>query len=252
MASPNNHLLNALSVEDLAALKPHLKPVFLEHQTLLCEAGEEIKTAYFPTGSVVSLVVALTTGQIVEVAMVGKDGVIGASAALHGGVSATRAIVQLAGPALSCSVQHLRDVVRQSTNLQSRLSRQEQAIFAQAAQSTACMAIHTIETRLVRWLLRARDLAGSDTLKFTQEYIAEMMGVRRTSVTPVARTLQEAGMIRYSRGTIEILDVEAMQNAACECYFSVKSHYDALLGEVRSFAGNHSHSRSALENGSDR
>lgn len=100
--------------------------------------------------------------------------------------------------------------------------RHEQTLFAQAQQSTACMANHEIEARLCRWLLRARDLSGSDKLPFTQEFLAEMLGVRRTSVTTVARTLQEAGMIRYSRGHIEILDVDGLQEAACECYQTVK------------------------------
>lgn len=107
--------------------------------------------------------------------------------------------------------------------------RHEQTLFAQAQQSTACMANHEIEARLCRWLLRARDLSGSDKLPFTQEFLAEMLGVRRTSVTTVARTLQEAGMIRYSRGHIEILDVDGLQEAACECYQTVKEQYEQML-----------------------
>ena len=102
-------------------------------------------------------------------------------------------------------------------------------LFAQAQQSAACNATHVIESRLCRWLLRAADLHGSDELPLTQEYIAQMLGVRRTSVTLVARTLQEAGMISYRRGHIKLLDIPALQQSACECYSSVKSNYEALL-----------------------
>ena len=107
--------------------------------------------------------------------------------------------------------------------------RHEQALFAQAQQSTACMANHEVDARLCRWLLRARDLSGSDHLPFTQEFLAEMLGVRRTSVTTVARTLQEAGMVKYTRGKIEILDVEGLREGACECYEKVKEQYRQLL-----------------------
>jgi CRP-like cAMP-binding protein len=108
--------------------------------------------------------------------------------------------------------------------------RHEQTLFAQAQQSTACMANHEVDARFSRWLLRARDLSGSNHLPFTQEYLAEMLGVRRTSVTTVARTLQEAGMLKYVRGKIDILDVEGLREVACECYETVKEQYGQLLG----------------------
>jgi CRP-like cAMP-binding protein len=104
-------------------------------------------------------------------------------------------------------------------------------VYAQAQQSAACFATHHIQSRLCRWLLRARDLSGSDTLNFTQEYLADMLGVRRSSVTVVAHTLQAAGMIKYSRGKIQIVDVEALQDGTCECYGTVKRNYARLLGD---------------------
>jgi CRP-like cAMP-binding protein len=110
--------------------------------------------------------------------------------------------------------------------------RHEQTLFAQAQQSTACMANHQVEARLCRWLLRARDLCGNDHLPFTQEFLAEMLGVRRTSVTTVAHTLQQAGMIKYRRGRIEILNVEGLRDSACECYKTVKEQHDQLLGSL--------------------
>jgi CRP-like cAMP-binding protein len=115
----------------------------------------------------------------------------------------------------------------------SLLLRHEQALFSQAQQSAACIATHVVEARLCRWLLRARDLAPGDTLEFTQEYLAEMLGVRRTSVTVVAHTLQQAGFIKYARGKVTLLDLEGLHDAACECFENVKSHYEILLGYNR-------------------
>ena len=225
-----NLLLASLSAGDAAAIQPYLKSIHLEHKTILYEAGDPIKSVYFPTSAIVSLVVSLSTGETIEAAMVGKDGVVGASSALDGKISLSRAIVQLDGEGLVCDVDVLKGAALQSNTLLAKLIRHEQTVYAQAQQSTACMATHDVEARLCRWLLRARDLSGSDTLLFTQEFLAEMLGVRRTSVTTVAHTLQRAGMIKYARGKIQILDVAAMQETACECYATVNSHYQALLG----------------------
>jgi CRP-like cAMP-binding protein len=230
MRSSGNSLLASLSESDAAALRPDLKSVYLDHETVLFEAGGKVTDIYFPTGAIVSLVVSLSSGEVIEAAMVGKDGVVGAFAAVGGNIPVNRAIVQLAGPALTCKVSELTCAVLQSQSLLSKLFRHEQTVYAQASQSAACMATHLVEARLCRWLLRSRDLAGSDSLQFTQEFLAEMLGVKRTSVTLHARTLQQAGMIKYSRGHIEITDVEALKDTVCECYGTVKSYYEALLG----------------------
>ena len=129
-----------------------------------------------------------------------------------------------------CASANLKNAAMQSDVLLSVLLRHEQALFVQAQQSAACMADHKVEARLCRWLMRARDLARSDTLSFTQEYLAEMLGVRRSSVTVVAHTLQQAGFIKYSRGTIQFIDVEGVRDGACECYETVRSAYQDLLG----------------------
>jgi CRP-like cAMP-binding protein len=120
----------------------------------------------------------------------------------------------------------------QSEKLIAAVMRHEQTLFSQAQQSTACMAHHEVDARLCRWLLRARDLSGSNQLPFTQEFLAEMLGVQRTSVTTVARTLQEAGLVRYKRGKIEILDVEGLREGACECYETVKQQYKSLARPI--------------------
>ena len=224
-----NLLLASLSESDAAAIRPHLKTIHLESEQVLFEAGDEITDVYFPTGAIVSLVVGLSSGETVEAAMVGKDGVVGGLAALGGAIAVNRAIVQLSGPALTCKLSLLRTAILKSPSLLSTLFRHEQTMYAQASQSAACIATHNVEARLCRWLLRARDLADTDELQFTQEFLAEMLGVERTSVTLHARTLQQAGIIRYSRGKIQITDVEAMQETVCECYGTVKSYYQSLL-----------------------
>src|SRR4051812_31159277 len=226
----SNAILASLSESDTAALRPHLKATHLPQKTVLFEAGDEISTVYFPITGVVSLVVVLATGETTEAAMVGKDGAVGMASALDGKVALSRAIVQLGGDAMVCDAATFKSTALQSERLISRVMRHEQTLFAQAQQSTACMANHEVEARLCRWMLRARDLSGSDQLPFTQEFLAEMLGVRRTSVTTVARTFQEAGMIRYTRGKIDILDIEGLRESACECYETVKDQYRQLLG----------------------
>jgi CRP-like cAMP-binding protein len=226
----SNAILASLSESDAAALRPHLKATHLQQKTVLYETGDTIKTVYFPVNAVISLVVSLATGEMTEAAMVGKDGAVGMASALDGKVALSRAIVQLSGDAMVCDPAAFRGAALQSENLISKIMRHEQTLFAQAQQSTACMAHHEVDARLCRWLLRARDLSGSDHLPFTQEFLAEMLGVRRTSVTAVARTLQEAGMIKYTRGKIEILDVEGLREGTCECHETTNEQYRQLLG----------------------
>ncbi|MCK1641204.1 Crp/Fnr family transcriptional regulator [Bradyrhizobium sp. 157] len=228
-----NLLLSQLSQDDFKRLEPYLKITHFKQHSVLFEAEQEIKHVYFPAGGVVSLVVTLESGEMVEAAMVGADGIVGASAALDGRISLSRGIVQLPGDIIVCSIEGLKSAALQSPKLLSLLIRHEQTVYSQAQQSAACFATHHIQARLCRWLLRARDLSGSETLIFTQEYLAEMLGVRRTSVTVVAHTLQSAGLIKYARGKIQILDAEALQDGACECYGTVKRHYDRLLGPAK-------------------
>jgi CRP-like cAMP-binding protein len=226
----SNAILASLSESDVAALRPHLHAAHLKQKTVLYQSGDTVSAVYFPITAVVSLVVTLATGESTEAAMVGKDGAVGMASALDGKIAANHAIVQLSGDAMTCDPAAFRSAALQSEKLISTIIRHEQALFAQAQQSTACMAIHDVEARLCRWLLRARDLSGSDQLPFTQEFLAEMLGVRRTSVNFVAQTLQQAGMIKHTRGRIEILDLEGLRDSACECYETVRERYAGLLG----------------------
>ncbi|MET3840989.1 Crp/Fnr family transcriptional regulator [Bradyrhizobium sp. OAE829] len=229
MLHTSNVILASLAERELAAFRPHLKPTYLKQKTVLYEVGDAIPSIYFPTNAVISLVVTLATGETTEAAMVGRDGAVGIASALDGKIALSRAIVQLSGDALSCDPTVFRRIAMQSENLISIVMRHEQTLFAQAQQSTACMANHEVEARLCRWLLRARDLTGSNELPFTQEFLGEMLGVRRTSVTTVAKTLQASGMINYTRGRIEIMDVEGLKDSACECFETVKQQYRQLL-----------------------
>jgi CRP-like cAMP-binding protein len=204
----------------------------LAQHTNLFDVRDTIKHVYFPIDAAISLVIPLSTGEIVETAMVGRDGVVGAAAALNGRHSLNRAMVQIGGQCLVCAVDPLKALLQEHRHMRSLIGAHEQALFAQAQQSAACNATHVIESRFARWLLRASDLRGSNELPLTQEYIAQMLGVRRTSVTLVARTLQKAGMIRYARGHIKLIDVPALQETACECYQTVKINYDNMLHET--------------------
>jgi CRP-like cAMP-binding protein len=226
----SNSVLASLRAVDFAVLQPHLKVIDLPQETILFEAGDLINQVYFPHIGVVSLVVELASGDIIEVAMIGRDSLVGASAVLDGPTSLCKAIVQIAGVASIIDVDRLRDFAEKNPAFRSTLANHERLVLAQAQQSAACNATHSVEARLSRWLLRSRDLQGNDKLRLTQEFLAQMLGVRRSSVSVVANALQQAGLIRYSRGHIDILDLSGLRITACECYATVKSQSDLLLG----------------------
>jgi CRP-like cAMP-binding protein len=224
-----NHLLARLPSRDFELLRPHLRTVEMVQETVLFDAGDAVDRVYFPHSGIISLVVDLTGGERVEAAMIGRDSIAGASSALDGRVALSKWIVQLAGAASILDVPRLRKVAEASVTFRTRLIRHDQALFAQAQQSAACNASHDVVARLARWLLRCRDLCGDDTLNLTQEFLAQMLGVQRTSVSLVAHTLQKAGLISYSRGRIKIIDLKGLRETACECYATVKLNYDRLL-----------------------
>jgi hypothetical protein len=173
--------------------------------------------------------VPLSTGEAVEIAMVGRDGIVGGAAALNEEPSINRAVVQIAGHSLAREIETFKSVLAKHPPFQRFVGAHEQVKFSQAQQSAACNAMHDLESRLARWLLRAADLHGGNELPLTQECLAEMLGVRRTSVTTIARTLHLAGMIKYVRGHIKLLDIPALHETACECYQAVKSNHGVLI-----------------------
>ena len=227
-----NLLLASLPPENMAALVPHLRVVQLPQETVLFEAGDTIKAIYFPHTGIVSIVVDLASGETIETAMIGRDSLVGGSAALDDDIALNRAVVQVAGVASVVDVGTFRGLAQQSHTFHATLARHRQFILAQAQQSAACNAAHTLEARLSRWLLRCRDLLGSDEIHLTQEFLAEMLGARRTSVTLVASALKQAGFIRYRRGHISVIDVEGLRDSACECYKTNKAQGKRLIGTL--------------------
>ena len=229
---PANDFLQSLTNGDFELLRPHLRDVKLDHSKVLFDVGAQIPYLYFPHTGVVSLVVVLLDGDLVEAAMIGRDGVVGTAAALDDAVALNRAIVQVEGSASVIDMPHAQAAVTASRTLRKKLYQHDQVLLAQAQQSAACNAKHDVEERLCRWLLRSRDLVGADTLPLTQEYIAQMLGVRRTSVTLAASNLQTAGLIKYRRGRIHITNLESLRDAACECHEAVKAQAARMIPRV--------------------
>jgi CRP-like cAMP-binding protein len=226
---PPNHLLLALPAAEFDELSPHLKTIEMVRETVLVEAGCSPPHIYLPHSGAIAMTVGLPEGQVLQVAMMGKDGVVGAWAALGGDLSPSAAVVLFPGTASVIDVTDLKAVADRNVEVRSLLARHELMLFAQAQQSVACNASHSVEARLSRWLLHACDLSGNEVLPLTQEFLARMIGVRRNAISIVAHALQQAGTIRYSRGHIAIANLEALRKKSCECYRAVKAAHDRLL-----------------------
>jgi len=200
MAESSNLILSSLPENIFAALRPRLRTVDLPFGTVVAEIGQPVGQVYFPHSGVISLVVEMEVGELIETAMIGRDGAANAMAALNGQISFHKAIVQIAGTASVIGAEALRPFADEFPPLRSALIGHEQVLLAQTQQSAACNASHTVEARLCRWLLRMHDLTHSRDLSLTQEFLAQMLGVRRTSVSLVAGALQKGGLIKYRRG----------------------------------------------------
>src|SRR6266436_7682167 len=226
--SPNG-FLSALTADDFELVRPHLRSADLVQEFVLVAAGETLKRAYFPHRGVISLVVNLTKGDHVQVAMIGRDSILGSFSALGDTTALNSAVVLVPGVASTIDVDRLRAAADQSATLRAMLIRHGLAVYAQIQQTAGCNATHTVESRLARCLLHTRDLSGSDKLVLTQESMAQMIGARRNSVSLVANTLQQANFIHYSRGHIEIVNLDGLMKTSCECYATVKAQYTRLL-----------------------
>ena len=229
MPHRKNHLLAMLAPADLAPLRQHLRTVDMVHAHVLAEPHERIDIVHFPHSGVISFVVEMKDGRIVETGMTGRDGASGASQALDGRVSLNKIVVQVAGEASVIDAGRLREAAAAIPAIRSLIIRYDQFFTAQIQQSAACNASHEIRARMCRWLLRMRDLVDDDFL-LTQEFLAQMLGVRRSSVSEVATALQEAGLIRYARGHIHIADAAGLRHATCECYAEVRHHHQRIFG----------------------
>jgi CRP-like cAMP-binding protein len=214
-----NRLLAALPAADYARIFPSLTVVPLTLKAVLHTPGEPIHDVYFPGGGFCSMLTVLEDGKMVEIATVGREGMIGVSAVLDGTPVTSAAMVQGASDiCYRMTVEAFRREVDRRGPFHELMAHYAQALFGFVAQSTACNAIHSVEQRLARWLLMAQDRMGSDDFPLTQEFVAMMLGASRPTVTVVAGTLQKAGLIKYRHGRVTIVDREHLEAASCECY----------------------------------
>ena len=226
----NNLLLAALPSEDYKHLRPHLDEVSFTIGKILHPPGEAIKDVYFPIQGMVSLISIMEDGSTTEIAVVGNEGMIGMPVFWGGNYSINCAVVQLEGSGLKLNAEIFKQECFKNEELQKCLLLYTQALLTQVSQNAACNRQHTVEERLCRWLLSVCDCVGKDNFPLTQEFISQMLGIRRSSVTVAAGTLQKAGFIRYNRGNISIIDIKGLEATACECYSLVKKEYKRLLG----------------------
>jgi CRP-like cAMP-binding protein len=226
--SPNG-FLSSLAADDFELIRPHLRTVDLVQELVLVEVGDTLRRAYLPHRGVISLVVKLAKGEHVQVAMIGRESIFGSVHALGDPATLSSAVVLVPGVASTLDVDCVRAAADESATFRAALARHGLAVYAQVQQTAGCNAAHTVESRLARCLLQTRDLSGSDKLVLTQELLAQMIGARRNSVSLVANTLQQADFIHYSRGHIEITNLDGLSKMSCECYATVKAQYDRLL-----------------------
>jgi CRP-like cAMP-binding protein len=224
-----NQLLTALPRAELELLMPLLKPMALVQGTILLEQGQEIEHCYFPNSGMISLVSVLEDGRSVEVGAVGYEGVVGAALADGTRQAPMQAIVQVAGQGFRLAIKQFHAALEKSHSLRRAIDHHSEALLAHVVRTVACNAMHPAEARLSRWLLLTQDRVEDDTIRLTQEFLAQMLGVQRTTVTLVARSLQTAGLIKYRRGRIDILDRDGLKEVACECYKVTYKHFDRLL-----------------------
>jgi CRP-like cAMP-binding protein len=223
-----NSLLSRIEPPAYEEMARHVVVVELVQGDVLAEAHDTIEKVYFPHAGIISCVVELAGGGAIETGMIGRDGQFGAGLALDDKISLNHVVVQVSGPASSFDAKFIVQMAEKYSSFRRLMMAYEHFHLAQVQQTAACNAVHSVQARTCKWLLRMRELAG-DELTVTQQFLAQMMGVRRTSVTGVAIELQKAGMISHSRGRIHILDVEKIRRWACECHEDVRHHYDRLF-----------------------
>ncbi len=227
-----NRLLAALPPEDYGLVAPHLTHMDLERARLLYEPGDRVDVVYFPHDGVISMMTLMENGAAIESATIGREGAVGLSAAVAPRHSLSRAIVQTPCRCSRIGSSQLHDAWEKSPRIREMVDRHAEALLGHTTQSAACNALHSVEARFCRWLLTCHDRISTDTVALTQEFLADMLGVQRTTVTAVARAMQDKGLIRYRRGIVDIVDREGLQSAACECYEVVRRHYERLLPET--------------------
>jgi CRP-like cAMP-binding protein len=226
-----NHLLAALPDAEWQRWLPHLEHIEMPLGQVLYESGGTLSHVYFPTTAIISLLYVMENGASAEIAVVGNEGIVGISLFMGGDSTSSRAVVQSAGLGLRLKAQIMKDDFNRAGPVLHLLLRYTQALITQMAQTAVCNRHHSLDQQLCRWLLLSLDRLQGNELVMTQELIANMLGVRREGVTEGALKLQQAGLIRYARGHISVLDRDGLEKRSCECYAVVKKEYDRLLPE---------------------
>jgi CRP-like cAMP-binding protein len=227
-----NHLLAAMPAAAFERVSPHLELVEMPLGEVLYESGGQLEHVYFPTTSIVSLLYVLENGASAEIAVVGNEGILGISLFMGGETTPSRAVVQSAGFGYRLKAPLLKQEFNRAGPVLRLLLRYTQALITQMTQTAVCNRHHSVEQQLCRWLLLSIDRLSTDSLNMTHELIANMLGVRREGVTASAGKLQRAGLIRYNRGHIDVLDRPGLEKAVCECYAVVKAEFDRLLSDI--------------------
>jgi CRP-like cAMP-binding protein len=226
--SYKNRVLASLPAVEIKRLAPHLSPVTLKINRTLHDPGQVVETVYFLEEGICSVVVTMENGNTVEVGITGRDGFVGLPALLGTGHSPNRAFMQIPGRGYSVKAKVLQEQFNGSSELRLRLQRVVQGMLVQTAQTAACNRVHELEERLARWLLMCQDRVQSEVLPITQEFLAMMLGTRRTTVTVAAGMLHKAGLIAYSHGNVTIQNRERLEHASCECYRIIREEYVRL------------------------
>ena len=234
-----NRLLDAMAAGERKLLAGHLEAFILDRGDVLFEPGQDVIHVYFPgPGTIAALLLDLREGATAEAAMIGQEGAVGGVVSDGRKPAFTRGVVQFAGAAMRLSTDALESAKLRSPGLRDHLARYADCLLAQVLQSVACNAVHEFDARLARWLLTTQDRIGDRELHMTQEFISEMLGVRRTYATRIVGRLEKTGAIERSRGMITVMDRGKLERRACECYAYLRRHYDRLLPNVYpSFAG---------------
>lgn len=227
-----NHILAAFPTSEYERIARELELVELGLGEVLCESGDRLEHVYFPTTSIVSLQYVLESGASAEIAVVGNEGLVGISLFMGGNTTLSRAVVRGAGHAYRLKAALLQDEFNRAGPVLRLLLRYTQALITQMTQTAVCNRHHSVEQQLCRALLLSLDRLATNSLVMTQELIANMLGVRREGVTDAAGNLQRAGLIKYSRGRIDVLDRPGLETAVCECYAVVKVEFDRLMSDI--------------------
>lgn len=225
----SNQLLDALEPATRLRVKAHLKPVKLKLGDIVSEAGGTLKHAYFPEGAVLSLLTVLEDGSAIETANIGREGAFGLFAAMYSRTSFNRCLVQLEGSILRCPIEVLQSEFKRSEHVRDLFVSYSETLLSQVQQTVACNAMHSMEEKMARWLLMMHDRAEGQVLTYTHEFLSNMLGANRKSVTLAAQSMQSEGLISYRRGKMQILDRPGLEKASCECYAIVRRRFDDFL-----------------------